>query len=242
MTTPVSPSSDHDEFQSLLPWFANGSLDAKERAVVQAHLDACAECRSHLEVERRIGVTVRASALPARSPEPGLARLMSTIAAREPGRRQAPRRGLAAWLARWKAWTAPDAWPMALAGAGALAVIIAAVALQTLPTGTVEATSPDAYHVLGLPPASRATGASDLHLVMAPSVDAARRAALLAIVDGRIIDGPNSVGAYTVRIAASGGPVDLTGALDRLRREPDVVLAEAATPLAMPHIGPDLAP
>lgn len=29
----------------LLPWYANGSLDMKERAAVKTHLDACAVCR-----------------------------------------------------------------------------------------------------------------------------------------------------------------------------------------------------
>ncbi|HKY91976.1 MAG TPA: anti-sigma factor [Nevskiaceae bacterium] len=225
----------HDTVQLLLPWFANGSLDDTERTRVAAHLEACAACRRQLEDERRVAAAVRESALPGRSPEPALAGLMATIAAREPAAAKAAAPSPTFW-SRWFARPSAAPWPMALAGAGALALVASVGSLA------FRAQAPNAYHVLSLTPASKAVDANDIHLVMAPSVDPARRDAILAIVDGRIVDGPNSVGAYTVRIAASGGPVDLTGALDRLRGQPDVLLAEAATPLAMPHLGPDLAP
>ena len=39
----------HNEVQRLLPWLANGALDADERERAQRHLDACAECRRDLQ-------------------------------------------------------------------------------------------------------------------------------------------------------------------------------------------------
>ena len=35
----------HKEVSLLLPWYVNGSLSTSERERVQAHLDACADCR-----------------------------------------------------------------------------------------------------------------------------------------------------------------------------------------------------
>jgi hypothetical protein len=224
----------HADAQLLLPWFANGSLDAGQRAAVQAHLQDCADCRRTLDEERRIAAAVRASSLPARSPEPGLAKLLAALPAPTPAAAVTAPARRRSWWPRWPTWNAMRPWPIAMAAAGAFAVV------ATVGTLTFRVQSPDeTYHVLSAAPASQPADRNEVHLVLAPSVDAARRDAILAIVDGRIVGGPNSVGAYTVRIATSGGAIDLTGALDRLRHEPDVLLAEAVTPLSMPHVGPD---
>src|SRR5579863_641843 len=44
--------SPHEQTQELLPWYINGTLDAGETAVVDAHLPECAECRADLSAER----------------------------------------------------------------------------------------------------------------------------------------------------------------------------------------------
>ena len=54
-STPTFQSQrPHDEAEELLPWYATGQLDAAERARVERHLYACAECREQLCVERRL--------------------------------------------------------------------------------------------------------------------------------------------------------------------------------------------
>ncbi len=47
----------HKQTQTLLPWYANGTLDADEVAVVEAHLSECAECRDELKSEQALGQT-----------------------------------------------------------------------------------------------------------------------------------------------------------------------------------------
>lgn len=45
------PADRHQEVQHLLPWYWTGRLDEAERALVDAHLGECAECRAELEAE-----------------------------------------------------------------------------------------------------------------------------------------------------------------------------------------------
>src|SRR4051794_4838745 len=50
--------SPHEQTQSLLPWYANGTLDADEAAMVESHLETCDECRGELEAERVLAMRV----------------------------------------------------------------------------------------------------------------------------------------------------------------------------------------
>ena len=50
-------SDEHGRAQALLPWVANGTLDAAELAEVEAHLAECARCRADLEFQRLVRAT-----------------------------------------------------------------------------------------------------------------------------------------------------------------------------------------
>jgi len=49
---PGRPESAHDEAEALLPWYATGQLDTADRALVERHLESCAECQRQLHAER----------------------------------------------------------------------------------------------------------------------------------------------------------------------------------------------
>ncbi len=53
-----------DEFMELLVAFMDRELGEPERARVEAHLDACADCRRELEALKRVDGTFRAAAAP----------------------------------------------------------------------------------------------------------------------------------------------------------------------------------
>jgi hypothetical protein len=57
---------------------------------------------------------------------------------------------------------------------------------------------------------------------------------LLISLQGQIVGGPSSVGAYTVRIASGDHSHQaVLAALDRLRHHPGVLFAEPAQPVAI---------
>ena len=49
----------HAEAWDLLPWLANGRIAAGDREWVEAHVQACAECRAELSAQRMLSGTLR---------------------------------------------------------------------------------------------------------------------------------------------------------------------------------------
>ena len=47
-------SSVHRQAWDLIPWIVNGSAPETERLAVQAHLEACADCRQELDFQRQL--------------------------------------------------------------------------------------------------------------------------------------------------------------------------------------------
>ena len=197
-------SDEHGAVQGVLPWYANGTLDAAERAEVEAHLGACARCRADLEFQRQLRATPATETAPGAADRGWLAlraRLESPAADSTPPlpggeRRRAP---------RW--------WPLAL-GMQALfvAMLMLASAWLFLPR-------PDAYRTLG---AGTAPPAANVLVVFRPdATETAMRRALRA-ADARVVGGPTVTDAWLLRIPALGAD-----SLARLRADPAVARVES---------------
>ncbi|HEX5758721.1 MAG TPA: zf-HC2 domain-containing protein, partial [Thermoanaerobaculia bacterium] len=49
----------HEQLERLLPWYVNGTLEAGERAALEAHLAACARCRGEVAREEGLAAALR---------------------------------------------------------------------------------------------------------------------------------------------------------------------------------------
>lgn len=219
MTT-VVPIDPHAAAQTLLPWFAAGTLDEADAARVQAHLDGCPRCRGDLAFERLL--------LGARPPETvddgamerGLAALHARIAASAPRPHTAapwPRR----WHDTWQRWAgARGAWQAWAGTRGALAAqsatVAAAVALLVV---VVLPPSPDSARYRGL--GGNGAPANAVVTFRAGATEADIRAALHG-GGARLVDGPTVTGAYLIAL-----PTADAAALARLRAMPGVAQAES---------------
>jgi anti-sigma factor RsiW len=77
----------HQHYEEQLPLYAAGQLDALERAEIERHLHACADCRADLELWRGVGTEIIAGG-GAVQPTPELAeRALTRIHALSPMRR-----------------------------------------------------------------------------------------------------------------------------------------------------------
>jgi hypothetical protein len=204
--------SPHEQAQQLLPWYINGTLEGDERAMVEAHLSDCADCRADLVSEQALARDV--AALPV-DVEHAWSMLSERIDAAAPPRRLAePVPFLRRRVAIGWALGGP------FAAAAAVAFAVAVVPGARPPAGQT-------YRALGSAPTAAPGNA--LIMFKPDARDGDLRAALTK-AGARIVDGPTATGAYVVRIA----PESRGQAIDGLRATPQVVLAEPIDPGSQP--------
>ena len=195
-------SGPHDEAEELLPWYATGQLDAADRARVERHIYACAECREQLIVERRLIEEYQSS-----SPqvESGWARLKAQIA--PPPLAASPRPSALAEL--WSILTRPAV--AALAVAQLAFVVVSGTVLLSL--------SRPVYHALGSAPEPAAANVIIMFRAEATAEDVRDT---LDMVGASIVGGPTSAGAYLIHVE----PAKRQAALSKLQDDDEVQLAQ----------------
>jgi len=202
----------HEQAQQLLPWYVNGTLEPDDRAMVEAHLAECVECRADLAAEQVLARDVAALPLDV---EHAWSMLSERIDAEGPPRRLAEP---VPFLRRKVAMGWALGGPLAAAAAVAFAVMVVPGAPS--PAG-------ETYRALGSAPTAQPGNALVMFRPDARDVDL--RSALTK-AGARVVDGPTATGAYVVRIAPAGR----AQALDRLRATPQVALAEPIDPGSQP--------
>lgn len=207
----------HRQIQALLPWYVAGRLDETEQAEVVAHLGGCPDCQSELKIERRL-IAEMADLPPQDEDLPGADHGWSQLRGQiEPGSRaRGPLPALVAWLAARRPKAFPGGTP-----APWLGWVVAVQACLLLVLGTVvwQTTQPAPYRALA---SATRYAPGNIVVIFRPEITEADLRAVLRDVHARLVDGPTAANAYVLRAPAE----ERLAALDRLRRRPQVVLAE----------------
>ncbi|ETW95346.1 MAG: hypothetical protein ETSY1_31010 [Candidatus Entotheonella factor] len=234
MTQPPS-ERQHDlpnrEIEELLPWYVNRTLQEPERANVERHVADSPELQAHLAAWQHLAEGVRAIEVVA--PEPSserFAALMAQIdAAIEPPASKLERRPWVRLIMQWRAWhqswlNSPGTAPFALALQCVLIVLcIAGITLQW------PWSPPTFYHSLSQEVTTGAPSRGRLRLVVADDMTMGELRTLLGRIQATVIDGPSTVGAYTLAVPLDSHavlPEALLETLQILRAHEHVTLAE----------------
>ena len=217
-TTALS-GAEHQEAQSLLPWYVSERLDGSEHARVEAHLAQCPDCRADVVAERRLAVEW--ASLPMES-ETSWLRLRGLVAGDDARR---ARSALSSRLSdmvrdavtRRPSWVTGLGWGLAAAQGAMLAAI--GIAVVTAP-----AVAP--YHTLG---AGQAPSVGNAIVIFDPDVSERRLRETLTANHARIVDGPAASGVYVVHVPAD----ERAAILLRMRARPEVALAQPIDPGAI---------
>jgi hypothetical protein len=215
MNSPISQhTEEHDDIALLLPWYVNQSLDADEQERVRAHLRDCLICRRELQnltaVQSSLQQDANALDFSARASFRNLQERLAQPArpsAVTPFRAEPPRR------------LRPSRPLVALALAASVLILVAPIAIQRLaPPATTE------FETLSNRSPQGSANAGQLRVVFAPELPNRQMENLLRSIGGQLVSGPNTSGAYTIRLEGqNAGSVD---AISFLRRQEGVVLAE----------------
>lgn len=191
----------HQAAQQLLPWLLAGTLDGAERAMVEQHLQGCAQCRDDLAWQRRLRAAAPAPQ-GAFDADRALARLMPRL------RPQAPRLGV---LGRWReAAAANNNWLKWTAAAQLAAIGV--LALQLAGSRGAD------YRALG----AAASANANAVVMFRPETTERDMRRILRASGARVVDGPTVADAYVLALP----PAQVPAALARLRAERAVTLAQ----------------
>jgi hypothetical protein len=237
-----TPQSDHRQAWDLIPWVVNGSASEAQRRLVMAHSAGCADCREEFEFQRRLhlgmgdGAPLAADG-PAEPPptiELALQRFWARVDAEQavdPWTQLDEQGGPKPHLPRLPRAplrpprTSRSGWQRALVAAVVLQAIGLAAALGVIWERPARAD----YQALSLPTAA-APGAS-IRLVPAPGLQLGELRALLARSDLQLLQSNPDATILSLG-PRPGARFGTPEALQRLRAEPGVLLAEPITPAA----------
>jgi len=206
-------SDEHDDIVLLLPWYVNQTLEPAELARVKTHVRGCLECRRELQVLGQIEQALQ-------QPDDPLD-LAAHASFRQLQERIAPAAGTQpANVVPLPAKSAKKPGRLgkltSLALAASLLLLAAPLALRH-----VGQDQPLDYQTLSN---RSAPEQGHVRVVFAPNLPFAEADQLLRSIGGQMVSGPNSAGAYTVRIDAAKPDPDATA--EFLRQRPGVLLAE----------------
>jgi len=223
----------------LLPWYLNQSLEEDERQQVESHLRSCILCKRELVVLQKLAAAVKQSSDLDVAAEASFAGLRAKLQIVEPVRQNPessnnqPKPG---WFGK-RANAAPGLSGHAanrpnrllrLSGSTVIRFAIAAsMLLAMIPLIMQYGRSPvttDYYTLSAAKPESPA--GAKLRIVFSKSLPDAGIEALLEKVHGQLVEGPNSAGAYTVKLDSGKDSLDVTAAVALLRNQQNVLLVE----------------
>lgn len=229
--TPREPftNENHDDVWSLLPWYINGTLEASESTRVRRHLRICHLCQQEVKNQAVLCERIHRTTPIESAIEPALQKLMARIQQETPAaaRPVADRktRSVLQWLQRWltSVTRPPIAW-----GLATVLLVAASLPFVMYPLSVV---SVNRFHTSATPSSFGQFQPTDVRVVFAEPLTAPAIQAILAPLNGRIVDGPASLGVYTIRFDdGDRAPEALSSRLEQLRQHQQVVLAEPAMP------------
>jgi len=134
----MSETIGHRQAWELIPWVLNGRASDEERALVDAHVRECADCRAELAFQREVQEGMLQAPEPKLDARAGLDQLWKRIDAGGSAAPTVPRNGnVVRWLAA--------------------AVVVEAIGLAALSTGMLVVGAP--YQTLSAPAPSTRTSA-----------------------------------------------------------------------------------
>jgi hypothetical protein len=206
MTEPNTLPPDIHPTVALLPWYANGTLSASDRAIVSTHLQECLSCRTELDELVRVGTQIKQAVSAGSVPLTGLAQAVFSRVRQEAQQGQEEVRRTSPVMTephtlienidRWLRNLFVPQWVPTLVAT--LLVAQLGILLWTLsqPIPSVDVGGSITSRGLGSPTAR-------LRIEFQPTASMQQIQTLLQNMRGRVVDGPNTDGAYIMEIPAS---------------------------------------
>jgi anti-sigma factor RsiW len=220
---PQDQSGEPGEIETLLPFYANGTLNPADRQRVAEALATSPALARQLELiaeERHLTIALH-DALPAGPRPAALDRLMASVAAepRKPPMLERAQSGLIAWLGTMLGAMSPRRLAYA-AVAAAVLLVVQGVAL----TGLLMRGGSETTFEMASAPAGYQTPGTFVLVTFADSARAQDVTSLLERQKASIVDGPRPNGAFKIRVGERGlSRAELDAIMSRFMAERAVI-------------------
>ena len=210
----------HAEAWALLPWLANGRIQASDREWVEAHVAGCEECRAEVAAQRKMATAMNRSATPeeaATDEQRSFNRLWARIEASE----SASPASVAASEAR------PTMRSSRTVRWLAAAVVIQGFGLARFGFNAMRAPSGEIITVAKEDPVSR-PNAPTVRIAFAPDASIATVNTLLEHQGLSIVSGPGTAGNFTAELSADAvaSGASASSVADVIAKDPNVTFAQ----------------
>ena len=210
----------HAEAWALLPWLANGRIQASDREWVEAHVAGCEECRAEVAAQRKMATAMNRSATPeeaATDEQRSFNRLWARIEASE----SASPASVAASEAR------PTMRSSRTVRWLAAAVVIQGFGLALFGFNALRGPSEGIVTVTDDAPASR-PNAPTVSIAFAPGASIGTVNTLLEHQGLSIVSGPGTAGNFTAELSADAvaSGASANSVADVMAKDPNVTFAQ----------------
>ena len=214
----------HAEAWALLPFLANGRIQASDREWVEAHVAGCEECRAEIAAQRMMATAMNRGATPetaATDEQRSFNRLWARIEASE--------------SASPASVAASDARPTMRSSRTvrwlAAAVVIQGFGLALIGFNALREPSGEIVTVADKYPVSR-PNAPTVRIAFAPDASIATINTLLAHQGLSIVAGPGTAGNFTAELSADAvaSGASANSVADVMLKDPNVTFAEPVAP------------
>jgi Putative zinc-finger len=215
-------AAGHEEAAGLIPWYVNETVGERDRARLEQHLLACADCREEIILQRRIRDAMRVDGPLEFMPAASLNRLRSRLDGEsvDEARVSAPHDGRS-----WRRWALAASFTAALAAAFTWA--------GRWHAGPGQPGAQDFHTVTDSRPHPRE---EVVRAVFSPTITLVELQSLLDEAQLRIISGPTEAGVYSL---AARGKMPVNTSLALLRRHAAVRFAESTVPASTGQEAPE---
>lgn len=229
--TPNDPQRHHESVWELLPWYANGTLSAREAALVEDHLPQCVACQQELKQCGSLAAVAKSTSVEKEdvwTPSPRhFAEVLSRVEAAHAGA-TGDWRSLAKLRSWFLATPSPMRWGFALQGA-LIVALTSALIVQTAMT------PPQLYETLSRESQQAGSDRARLRMVFADDITGKELGDLLRDIEATMVAGPSPQGVYTVEISLAASEHERAKAVQaRASAHPKVRFVALAPPGSSP--------
>ncbi|WP_374089308.1 hypothetical protein [Methylomicrobium lacus] len=223
-----NPYTAHRDIMLLLPWYINKTLGDAELKTVENHLRVCLTCRRELVEQQKLSMAVKQADTLDAAAQASFSRLQARIHRRGDSGEQTPLKV----DARSPRLKGQRKFGFTMQGFPYQAIAALGLCLLLIPAYLIVNREFESNYRTLANSEIPAAHANEIRVVFSESADSEQRQSVVDSIAGDIVEGPNAMGVYLIRLKQVQAAGQVLDTLASLRKNSQVIFAEPAYALS----------